>query len=148
MTTYLDTTRVYITIPWYTAVLIWAENSTKILAIWDYMFILTRQNLVITWNITCKKLPVKEYFVSENTLYRCFNGFNKIEYLFLTTNNMGYLFSAVIKTSIFWLESMKQTMILCESDYYMCRNIFRCKNQNKNFRSCVLDRFHIFSEIE
>ena len=77
MTTYLHTARVCISIPWYTAVLTCVESRTIILAIRGY--ILTRHNLVVSLNITLEEVSCKvnEYSVSENTLYRCVDGFNE-----------------------------------------------------------------------
>ena len=59
MTIYLHTARVYITIPWYTAVLKWAESRRKILAIRKYIYILTRLNLVVARNTTLKEVSCK-----------------------------------------------------------------------------------------
>ena len=55
---------------------------------------LTRYNLVVARNITLEEISCKvnEYSVSENTLYRFVDCFNKIEYQFSTTNNMGDYF--------------------------------------------------------
>ena len=68
MTTYLHTTRVYITIPLYTATLTRTVSSTEGLAIWEY--ILTRHNLDVARNTRFKEVlsRVYEYFVSENNL--------------------------------------------------------------------------------
>ena len=66
----------YITIPWYTAVLTWAENCTKIWEIWEYILPWHKLLIARNTNIWRSFLQVKEYFVSENALYRCADGFN------------------------------------------------------------------------
>ena len=103
MSTYLHTARVYTTIPWYTAVLTWAESRTKILAIRGYM--LTRHNLVVARNMTLEGVACKvnEYSVSENTLYWCVDGSNEDTGRISIFHNKqcGIPFSAVIKWSIF-----------------------------------------------
>ena len=52
---------------------------------------MTRHKLVVTRNTTLEEVSCKgkELFVSENTLYRCVDGFNKDNINFFTTNNMG-----------------------------------------------------------
>ena len=104
MATYFHTTRVYITITEHTADLTLTESSTKSLVIWKY--ILKRHSLDAARNTTFEDTSskVNEYFVSENTLYRCVNGFNIIS----NSDNLTIwdtIFS-LNKTSIFYLESI------------------------------------------
>ena len=73
--------------PKYTALLKWDESRTKILAIRKYTSILTPHNLVVVQNTTLEGVPINEMNIclSENTLYRCVDGLNKVDYQFLTT---------------------------------------------------------------
>ena len=65
--------------------------------------ILTRHNLIVTRNITLEEVSCKvnEYSVSENTLYRCVDGFNWDQISIFSHKHFGRPFSAVIKWGIF-----------------------------------------------
>ena len=60
---------------------------------------LTRHNLVVARNATLEEVSCKvnEYSVSENTLYRCVDGFTLNKISFSYNKHFGRPFSAVIK---------------------------------------------------
>ena len=74
-----------------------SRNRTNVLANSGDM--LTRHYLVVAQNTTLEEVSCKvnEYLVSENTLYRCVDGFDVDRISIFYNNDFGRPFSAVIK---------------------------------------------------